>query len=114
MRHLYELDTEQDKTSLDLPAYEYQSFWRYRVPITVEHLNISLNEFTTRKSKGICNILQEFLNQVCWVLILLNFLLNSLEDLNFWKKVFLIYVSVMIYISQNAVYFAYSNEKRVA
>ena len=65
MRHLYELDIEEDERDLGRPAFDYVRFWRYRTPVTVTDLKFSLNEFTAKKGKMLCKILQEFLDKVC-------------------------------------------------
>lgn len=64
MRHLYELDIEEDEGDLGRPAFDYVRFWRFRTPVTVTDLKFSLNEFTAKKGKMLCNILKEFLDKV--------------------------------------------------
>ena len=53
-----------NEITIERNALDYQCFWRYRVPITVAHLKLSLGEFTATKGKSVCKILQEFLKKV--------------------------------------------------
>eukprot|EP00795_Rhopilema_esculentum_P010371 gene10371-19073_t len=63
IRNLYEIDAMANEVTIERNALDYQCFWRYRVPITVAHLKLSLGEFTATKGKSVCKILQEFLKK---------------------------------------------------
>ena len=65
MKRLYEQDLADEETDLDRHAFDYMRFWRYRVPITVSHLQRSLQEFIAKNGKSTCQILQKFLDKVC-------------------------------------------------
>eukprot|EP00794_Sanderia_malayensis_P015622 gene15622-17198_t len=79
MRHLYEIEgSTRQVDSLDLPVHEYDLFWRYRTPVSVHRLNVSLREFVAKKGKAMCQMLQEFLAQE-HVLRLVNRLPDTLK-----------------------------------
>ena len=64
IRRLYELDVNEGEDDLERHAFDYVRFWRYRIPITVTHLQSSLNEFMAKKRKSTCQILKNFLEKV--------------------------------------------------
>ena len=64
-KRLYEQDLDEDSTGPKRHAFDYVRFWRYRVPITVFHLQCSLQGFIAKKGKSTCQILQKFLDKVC-------------------------------------------------
>jgi len=63
-KRLYEQDLDEDSTGPKRHAFDYVRFWRYRVPITVFHLQCSLQGFIAKKGKSTCQILQKFLDKV--------------------------------------------------
>ena len=69
LKRLYEKDITEDEIDLDQHAFEFVRFWRYRIPITVSHLRCSLQEFIAGKGESTCQVLQKFLEKVCFALL---------------------------------------------
>ena len=91
LKRLYEQDLADEETELERHAFDYVRFWRYRVPITVSHVQRSLYEFVAKKGKSTCQILQKFLDKVCFFMPVLD------HSLNIFYLLLLLYCSIIFF-----------------